>query len=97
MLLTSNDWNPLDFFASYSQHLIPPKCTLPDNIPFDIGCNLIVDVPVNPRGTIDIYIDNFIGLTVDLEGLDNMTCLKRAPLLGLMGVSQEVLPFEPLP
>ncbi len=96
-ILTSDDWNPLEFFASNSQHLISPKCTLPDNVPFGIGCDLIVDVPVDPRGTVDIYIDNFIGLTVDLEGSDNMTRLKQAPLLGLTVVLQEVLPFEPFP
>jgi hypothetical protein len=35
-----------------------------------------VDVPVNPRGTVDIYRDNFIGLTVNLEGSDNTTRLE---------------------
>jgi hypothetical protein len=96
-ILTSNDWNPPKFFGSNSQHLIPPKCTLPDNVPFGIGRDLIVDIPINPCGTVDVYIDNFIGLTVDLEGSDNTTCLERAPLLGLMVVLQEVSPFEPLP
>jgi hypothetical protein len=96
-ILTSDDWNPLKNFASDSQHLIPPKCTLPDDIPFGIGCNLIVDIPVDLRGTVDIYIDNFIGLTVDLKGSDNTTCLKCAPLLGLTVILQKVLPFEPLP
>ncbi len=45
-ILTSDDWNPLNFFASNSQHLIPPKCTLPDDVPFGIRRNLIVDVPL---------------------------------------------------
>jgi hypothetical protein len=97
MILTSNDWNPLEFFASNSQHLIPPKCTLTDNVPFGIGHNLIVDIPVNPRGTVNIYIDNFIRLTVNLKGSDNTTRLEHAPLLGLTVFLQEVLPFETLP
>ena len=44
-----------------------------------------------------MYINNFIGLTVDLEDSDNATRLERAPLLGLTAVSREVPPFKPLP
>ncbi len=56
-----------------------------------------MDVPANPRGTIDVYIDNFIGLAVDLEGSDNTTRLEQAPLLGLTVILREVSPFKPLP
>jgi hypothetical protein len=83
-ILTSDNWNPLEFLASDSQHLIPPKCTLPDNVPFGIGCDLIVDIPVNLHGTINVYIDNFIGLTVNLKGSDNTTPLEHAPLLSVV-------------
>ena len=57
-----------------------------------------MEIPINARGTIDVvYIDDFIGLTVDLNKTDNAIRLKRAPLLGLTAVSREVSPFEPLP
>jgi hypothetical protein len=53
-------------FQSNSQHLIPPKCTLQDKVPFGIRHDLIVETPVNPLGTIDVYIGDFIGLTINL-------------------------------
>jgi hypothetical protein len=40
-----------------------------------------VGIPINPRGTVDLHINNFIGLTADIEGTDNATRLERAPLL----------------
>ncbi len=46
---------------------------------------------------VDVYIDDFIGLTVDIENTNNATCLERALLLGLTAVSHEVSPIEPLP
>jgi hypothetical protein len=58
---------------------------------------LIVDIPVNARGIVHLYIDDFIGLTIDLNNTDNTTRLERAPLLGLTAVSREVSPFKPLP
>ena len=74
-----------------------PKKTFEDDVPFGIGRDLIVDISVDARGIINLYIDNFIGLTVDLNNTDNATRLKRAPLPGLTAVSREVSPFEPLP
>jgi hypothetical protein len=50
---------------------------------------LIVDIPVDARGIVDLYIADFIGLTVDLDNTDNATRLERAPLLGLTAVSRE--------
>ncbi len=76
---------------------VPLKEVLPDDVPFGIGCKLIVDIPVDARGIINVYIDDFIELTIDLEGTDSAIQLERAPLLGLTAVSREVSPFEPLP
>ena len=48
----------------------------------------MVDVPVNPRGIVDVYIDNTIGLTVDLPGSGNVVArLKRATLLAILVVA----------
>ncbi len=58
---------------------------------------MIVDIPVGARGIVDLYIGDFIGLTVDLNNTDNATRLERALLLGLTVVSREVSLFEPLP
>jgi len=96
-ILQQDDWDPLTLFAETAQANVPPKETFEDNPPFGIGRDLIVDIPVDARGIVDLYIDNFIGLTVDLDNTDNATRLERAPLLGLTVVSTEVSPFEPLP
>jgi hypothetical protein len=68
---------------------------LEDDIPFGIGRDLIVDIPVDPRGTVDLYIDNFCGLTVDID--DNALRLKKAPLLAVGSAAREVAEIEPLP
>ena len=76
---------------------MPPKKVLPDNVPFGIRCNLIVDIPINPRGIIILYINNFLGLTMDLKKTDNVTPLEHGPLLGLTAVSREVAKIKLLP
>jgi hypothetical protein len=68
---------------------------LDDDIPFEIGQDLIVEIPVDPQGTVDLYIDDFCGLTVDID--DNATCLERAPLLALGSAAQEGAEIKPLP
>ncbi len=42
-----------------------------DSIPFTEGEELIVDIPVNAKGTGDMYIDNLIQATIVIEGTDN--------------------------
>jgi hypothetical protein len=71
-ILLHDDWDPLTLFAKEAQAHVPSKEVLPDNVPFDIGRNLIVDIPIDPHGIINIYIDNFLGLTIDLEDTDNV-------------------------
>jgi hypothetical protein len=93
-ILLNDNWNPLSL-QSPPQHLVPNKIILDDDIPFGIGRDLIVDIPVDPRGTVNLYIDNFCGLTVDID--DNALRLKRAPLLALGSAAQEVAEIEPLP
>jgi hypothetical protein len=67
---------------------------LEDGIPFGIGRDLIVDIPVDSRGTVDLYINDFCGLTVDID--NNATRLERAPLLALASAAREVAEIEPL-
>ncbi len=95
-ILQHDDWDPLTLFTEKAQANVPPKETFDNDVPFGIGRDLIVDIPVDTRGIVDLYIDDFIGLTVDLDNTDNATRLERAPLLGLTAVSREVSPFEPL-
>ncbi len=62
-LLLDDNWIPHQLAAPTS---IPVKQILDDDIPFRIGRDVIVDVPVDPRGILDVYIDDTNGLTVDL-------------------------------
>jgi hypothetical protein len=93
-ILLNDEWDPLSL-QSLAQHLVPNKITLEDDIPFGIRRDLIVDIPVDPRGTVDLYIDDFCGLTVDIN--DNATRLERAPLLALGSAAREVAEIEPFP
>ncbi len=76
---------------------MPEKTHLTDDIPFGIGKELVVDIPVDPRGKIDTYINNFVGLMVDIDGSDNAKRMESAPLLRVSVMSREVSELEPLP
>ncbi len=76
---------------------MPEKTHLTDGIPFGIGRKLVVHIPVDPRGKIDIYIDIFVGLMVDINGSDNAKRMESAPLLAVSIMSREVSELEPLP
>ena len=57
---------------------IPKRDCLDDDVPLAIGRELIVDVPIGPRGFADVYINNTTGLTVNLPGTLNADRLKAA-------------------
>jgi len=92
-ILLNDEWDPL-YLQSLAQHLVPNKNFLEDDVPFGIGRDLIVDIPVDSRGTVDLYIDDFCGLMVDID--DNAARLERAPLLALVSAAREVAEIEPL-
>ena len=49
-----------------NSHLVPPPLFLDDYIPIAEGQDMIIDVPVDARGTSNVYIDYTISLTVDV-------------------------------
>lgn len=79
-ILHNDEWDPTTLFGR-NQHLVPPPIRLHDNIPFGEGRELIVDIDVDPRGMNDVYIDDVISLTVEIESMDNLIRCDRAPLL----------------
>ena len=81
-ILQHKGWDPLTLHAP-DQDLVPPMAWLDDLAPFVAGQELIVNVPIDPRGTADIYIDDIIGLSVDVEGSNNDLRLARAILLAI--------------
>jgi hypothetical protein len=48
-ILLSGDWDPSELFAP-NQHLVPESELLEPDIPFAAGAELIVEIPVDPRG-----------------------------------------------
>jgi hypothetical protein len=95
-LIVSKEWNLLTLHATV-QPLIPPKKILANNLPLGQARKLIIDVPVDPRGKIDVYIDNTTGLTVNVPGMDNATCMEAAIPLAIEVAAQPNDPNEPIP
>jgi hypothetical protein len=67
------------------------------SIPFAEGAELIVDIPVDPRGTRDVYINNFIQATVVIDGTDNAIRCKCATLLAIDTCARPKHPNKPIP
>jgi hypothetical protein len=76
-LLKCDNWDPHTLHALV-QADIPKRDCLDDDVPLAIGRELIVDVPIGPRGFADVYINNTTGLTVNLPGTLNADRLKAA-------------------
>jgi hypothetical protein len=95
-LIVSKEWNPLTLHTTV-QPLIPPKKILANNLPLSQACKLIIDVPVDPRGKIDIYIDDTTGLTVNVPGRDNAARMEAAIPLAIEVAARPNDPNEPIP
>ena len=99
-LLKCKERDPL-FLHALVQADIPTQEYLDDNVPFAIGRELIVNVPVNPHGYADVYIDDTTGLTINLPGIRNTDRLEAAIPLAIEvaawpnGVN-EPIPREPM-
>jgi hypothetical protein len=95
-LLKSEDWEPADLHASVQKD-IPPRQYLGDDVPFGFGRELIINVPIDPRGYADVYIDDTTGLTVDLPGTKNAERLEAAIPLAIEVAARPNDPNEPIP
>ncbi len=94
-ILLSDDWDSGKLSAQ-NQHLVPKHEPLDSDVPFAAGAELIVVIPVDPRGTHDIYIDNIIGLTVDIPGSNNVARGQAAALLAIDATARPNHPNEPI-
>lgn len=77
-LLKTDSWD-LDLLLSPYQQLVPPKQLLHDNLSFGEAKELVVEIPIYPRGQADVYIDDFFALPVNISGTDNTKHLESAP------------------
>ena len=83
--------------ALLGEHEIPPRQYISDDVPFAPGRELIVDVPVDSRGYIDVYIDDTTGLTVDLPNSGNAERLEAAIPLAIEVAARPTDASEPIP
>jgi hypothetical protein len=95
-IMHNKDWNPYKLHGK-NQRLVSPPKLLDNSIPFAKGLELIVDIPIDPIGTTDVYIDNLVSLTVDVKGTDNLVQCDCAPLLGIDTLSCPLDLNEPMP
>jgi len=95
VLIQDKDWDPM-VIKSSSQSLVP-KPKFESYEPFGIGNNLIVNIPVNPRGTHDFYLDDIIALTVNVQGSSNLERCAGAALLAIEATAQPSHTNKPIP
>ncbi len=81
-LLKCKEWDPLTLHALV-QADIPTREYLDNDVPFAVGRELIINVPVDPHGYADIYIEDTTGLTINLPGTPNANRLEAAIPLAL--------------
>jgi hypothetical protein len=95
-ILHSNNWDPGKMYAP-NQHLVSTKITLNDNIPFGQGKEPVVNIPINPRGTHDIYINDIICPTLNILGTDHVAQCQAAALLAIDATAHLNHPSKPIP
>ena len=95
-IMHSNHWDPFELLA-LNQPLVPPQTLLNCDIPFREGVELIADISINPRGSHDLYIDDIVGLRIDIPGTDHVARGQAATLLAIETIAQPNHPNEPTP
>jgi hypothetical protein len=95
-LLKFKDWNPKDLHALVQED-IPPQQYLDDDVPFASGCELIIDIPIDPRGYADVYINDTMGLTINLPKTMNAECLEAVIPLAIEVAACPNDANEPIP
>jgi hypothetical protein len=95
-ILYNNSWNPHSDYAP-CQHLVPPNDLIDEAVPFAEGTDQIVNIPVDPQGMGDVYIDDLIQTAVIIDGTDNTTRCKCATLLPIDVCTQTKNLNKPIP
>ena len=58
---------------------------------------MIVDIPIDPCGSHDLYIDDIVGLAIDIPGTDHVARGQAATLLAIETTAQPNHPNELVP
>ena len=83
-VLLCEEWDETKVSSKFSD-FIPEDEEIDDNIPFGKAENMAIKIEPNDKGSFDVYIDDFIGVTVDIG--NNKTRLKAVPGLVIDAVS----------
>jgi hypothetical protein len=93
-ILHSSLWDHNSLFDPLSSQIELPL-PLPDEIQFALAKELAVSLPENPAGYIDVYIDDNIGVTLDLGY--NAIRLCRAIPLAIRTIARPLLNSDVIP
>jgi hypothetical protein len=99
-LLKCKEWDPLTLHALLQADILTQEY-LDNDATFAMGRELIIDVPVDPCGYADIYIDNTTRLIINLPGTHNADRLEAAIPLAIEVAAwpnnvNKPIPREPL-
>ena len=92
-ILNHKDWNPA-VLHSPNQHEIAPPDILPPSIPFGQTKPMMVNIPLERVGKVDVYIDDTI--TVSLHSNDNNPRASAAVPLAIHTIGRPLLHREPI-
>jgi hypothetical protein len=94
MLIQNPNWDHNTFFDPLSTTIEHPA-TLPDEIPFAKTKELAVNIPINNLGKADIYIDDTIGIALDID--DNVKRVSAAIPLAIHTLTRLLDSFDKIP
>ncbi len=95
-LLKCKDWIPKDLHALVQQDILLRQY-LDNDVPFASGRKHIVDIPIDPMGYADVYIDDTMGLTIKLPGRMNAEYLEAVIPLAIKVAAHPNDANEPIP
>jgi hypothetical protein len=93
-LIQCSSWDFMAFSDETSSK-IPNPISLPNNIPFAQAKAMAVDIPVNDLGKVDVFIDDNIAITPDLNC--NTTRVIRAIPLAIHSIARPVVSTDDIP
>eukprot|EP00957_Ditylum_brightwellii_P072746 5529151-Ditylum_brightwellii.AAC.1 len=95
-ILQHKDWDPETLHAP-NPDFVPTTKVEDEKILFVEGKELIVDIPVDPKGKVDVYINSKVGLAVDIPDTNNALRLERAILQAIHMVARQKCEGEKIP
>jgi hypothetical protein len=93
-LIHNVHWDHNKLSDPLSDHLLPPL-SLPEHEQFYPALPMAVDIPSNDLGKVDVYIDDTIGITPDIE--DNNSRVSRAIPLAIHSLSRPLDSSDEIP